>query len=35
MRYFHAAGADGAPSSNYALFDTVVIAKERRDSKRT
>jgi hypothetical protein len=35
MRYYHAAGADGAPSSNYALFDTVVIAKERRDSKRT
>ena len=30
MRYYHAAGADRAPTPNYELFDTVVIAKDRR-----
>jgi hypothetical protein len=35
MRYYHAVGADGAPTSNYELFDTVVVAKDRRDTKRT
>jgi hypothetical protein len=31
MRYYHAIGADSAPSANYELFDTVVLAKDRRD----
>ncbi len=31
MRYYHAVGADRAPSSNYELFDTVVLAKKRRE----
>ncbi|MGA8708868.1 MAG: metallophosphoesterase family protein [Steroidobacteraceae bacterium] len=33
MRYYHAVGADGAPSSKYELFDTVVLAKDRRNSR--
>ena len=33
MRYYHAAGADRTPTSNYELFDTVVLAKDRRDKK--
>jgi hypothetical protein len=33
MRYYHAPGADRAPTSNYELFDTVVLAKGRRDAK--
>jgi hypothetical protein len=32
MRYYHALGADRAPSSNYELFDTLVLAKARRDA---
>ena len=31
MHYYHALGADRAPSSDYELFDTVVLAKQRRD----
>jgi hypothetical protein len=30
IRYFHAPGADRAATSNYVLFETVVLAKERR-----
>ena len=33
MRYYHAVGADRSPTSDYDLFDTVVLAKERRDRK--
>jgi 3',5'-cyclic AMP phosphodiesterase CpdA len=31
MRYYHAVGADHAPTSEYEIFDTVVLAKRRRD----
>jgi len=31
IRYFHAVGADRAPSSRYELFDRVVLVKDRRD----
>jgi hypothetical protein len=36
MRYYHAPGADRAPApaSAYALFDTLVISKDRRDIRR-
>ncbi len=34
VQYYHAVGAERAPTSNYELFDTVVLAKERRDWKR-
>jgi hypothetical protein len=34
LRYYHAPGADHGGSSDYQLFDTVVLAKERRDTKR-
>lgn len=34
MRYYHAVGADRAPTPDYELFDTVVLAKDRRDAKR-
>jgi 3',5'-cyclic AMP phosphodiesterase CpdA len=30
IRYYHAAGADRVPTSNYELFETVVLAKGRR-----
>jgi hypothetical protein len=36
MRYYHAPGASGAagtPASKYELFDTVVLVKERRNSR--
>jgi len=33
MRYYHAAGADRAPTASYELFDTVVLAKDRRDTR--
>lgn len=33
MRYYHAVGADRAPTSCYELFDTVVLAKDRRDTR--
>jgi hypothetical protein len=32
MRYYHALGADRAPSASYELFDTVVLHKDRRDA---
>ncbi|HEY6458367.1 MAG TPA: hypothetical protein VIY90_24065, partial [Steroidobacteraceae bacterium] len=31
MRYYHAAGADRIPTPDYRLFETVVLAKDRRD----
>jgi hypothetical protein len=31
MRYYHAVDADKLPTSDYELFDTMVIAKQRRD----
>jgi hypothetical protein len=31
IRYFHAVGADRVPTSNYELFETIVLAKHRRD----
>jgi hypothetical protein len=34
LRYYHAVGADRNPTSTYELFDTIVIAKDRRDTKR-
>jgi hypothetical protein len=34
MRYYHAVGADRAPSSDYELFETVVLAKERRSDPK-
>lgn len=33
IRYYHAPGADTAPTPNYELFETVVLSKERRDEK--
>jgi hypothetical protein len=30
MRYYHAAAADRQPTSSYELFDSIVIAKDRR-----
>jgi 3',5'-cyclic AMP phosphodiesterase CpdA len=30
MRYFHALGADATATADYQLFDTIVIAKDRR-----
>jgi hypothetical protein len=33
MRYYHAVGADRSPTSDYDLFDTVVLAKDRRDAQ--
>jgi hypothetical protein len=34
MRYYHAVVADHA-GADYELFDTVVLAKARRDAKRS
>ncbi len=34
IRYYHAPGADEVPNSNYELFETVVLAKERRNVYR-
>ena len=34
MHYYHAVGADRTPTSDYELFDTVVLAKDRRDAKK-
>jgi hypothetical protein len=31
MRYYHAPGADRTATSNYELFETLVVAKDRRD----
>ncbi|HEY4211131.1 MAG TPA: metallophosphoesterase [Steroidobacteraceae bacterium] len=33
MRYFHAVDADKNPTSNYEVFDTVTLVKQRRDAK--
>jgi len=33
MRYYHAPGADHAGTSDYQLFDTVVLAKERHEAR--
>ncbi len=33
MRYYHAVGADRTPTAHYELFDTIVLAKNRRDAK--
>ncbi|MCL2448104.1 MAG: metallophosphoesterase family protein [Polyangiaceae bacterium] len=30
IQYFHAPGADSTPNPNYELFETVVLAKDRR-----
>jgi hypothetical protein len=30
IRYYHAPGADKAPTPNYELFETVVLSKKRR-----
>ena len=31
IRYFHAPGADKAPTPSYELFETVVLSKPRRE----
>ena len=31
IRYFHAPGADKTPTPNYELFETIVLAKPRRE----
>jgi purple acid phosphatase-like protein/calcineurin-like phosphoesterase family protein len=33
VSYYHAVGADQTPTSRYELFETVVLAKDRRDAK--
>jgi hypothetical protein len=30
ISYYHAQGADRVPTSNYELFETTVLAKQRR-----
>ena len=35
VRYYHAPGADQGGTSDYQLFDTLVLAKERRDTQRS
>jgi 3',5'-cyclic AMP phosphodiesterase CpdA len=32
IRYYHALGADRAPTPHYDLFESLVLAKERRDA---
>lgn len=34
LRYYHAPGADRTPTPHYELFDTIVLAKDRRDARR-
>jgi len=34
IRYYHAPGADRVPTSNYQLFETLVLAKHRRGAER-
>jgi hypothetical protein len=34
IRYYHALGADRVPTSDYELFETLVLAKDRRDAFR-
>jgi Calcineurin-like phosphoesterase/Purple acid Phosphatase, N-terminal domain len=31
IRYYHAMGADQAPTANYEQFETIMLAKKRRD----
>jgi hypothetical protein len=33
ISYYHAPGADRVPTSNYELFETMVLTKDRRDDK--
>jgi hypothetical protein len=33
IRYYHAPGADQVPTSDYELFETLVVAKDRRDEE--
>jgi len=33
IRYYHAAGADRLPTAEYQLFETLVLAKQRRDAR--
>jgi hypothetical protein len=33
VRYYHALGADKAPTSHYELFETLVLAKERKRAR--
>jgi hypothetical protein len=30
MRYYHALGADKSPTPDYQLFETIILAKDRR-----
>jgi hypothetical protein len=30
MNYYHAPGADQAPTPNYELFETIMLEKRRR-----
>jgi hypothetical protein len=30
MNYYHAPGADQAPTANYTLFETITLSKKRR-----
>jgi Purple acid Phosphatase, N-terminal domain/Calcineurin-like phosphoesterase len=34
IRYYHAPGADKVPTPDYELFETVVLAKDRRSDRR-
>jgi len=34
MRYYHTVGAERDPNAAYELFDTLVLAKDRRDAKQ-
>jgi hypothetical protein len=34
IRYYHALGADRLPTSDYELFETLVLTKDRRDASR-
>ena len=34
MHYYHAAGADRAPTPGYELFDTLVLTKDRQDTAK-
>jgi hypothetical protein len=33
IRYFHAPGADTTPTPNYVLFESVVLAKDRKHER--
>jgi 3',5'-cyclic AMP phosphodiesterase CpdA len=34
INYYHASGADRMPTSNYELFETLILEKDRRDGRR-